>query len=173
MSGVFHLAQCPLDPSVWQMATLSIHVCFPLRAGLRELQAKRSGLGCISPTPPSLLGAMLVGSADALLRGGRTPSKTQPPAQVSNDAGRGQGWLVFLTPEEAGGVRTRAVWFSMRDSPCLSKLFIHCSLWKMGAYNSLRVDQGLNTFCREDDQGREAHWLNPRAHLDTSSMLWD
>jgi hypothetical protein len=31
-----------------------------------------------------------------------------------------------------------------------SKLFIDCSLWKMGAYQLFRVDQRLNTFCRKE-----------------------
>ena len=30
------------------------------------------------------------------------------------------------------------------------------------ANNFLRVDQGLNTFCRKGCPGREAHWLNTR-----------
>jgi hypothetical protein len=37
-----------------------------------------------------------------------------------------------------------------RDSPSFSILFVHCSLWKTGAYNFLKVDQRLNTFCRKD-----------------------
>jgi hypothetical protein len=48
-----------------------------------------------------------------------------------------------------------------RDSPCLSIPFIYCSLWKMGAFDLLRVDQRLNTFCRKKCLGREAYWLNP------------
>jgi hypothetical protein len=49
-----------------------------------------------------------------------------------------------------------------KHSPCLSILFIDYSLWKMGAYQLLRVDQRLNTFCREECPGRDVYWLNPR-----------
>ena len=31
----------------------------------------------------------------------------------------------------------------------------------MGTYHLLRVDQRLNTFCREECSVREAYWLNP------------
>jgi hypothetical protein len=44
-----------------------------------------------------------------------------------------------------------------RDSSVLcSKLFIDSSLWKMGLYYLLRVDQRLNTFFRKECPGREA-----------------
>ena len=32
----------------------------------------------------------------------------------------------------------------------------------MEAYNLLRVDQRLNTFCRKECLGRKAYWLNPQ-----------
>ena len=51
-------------------------------------------------------------------------------------------------------------WFLMRETVLGSKLFIDCSLWKMDAYQLLRVDQRLNTFCRKECLGREAYWLN-------------
>jgi hypothetical protein len=34
---------------------------------------------------------------------------------------------------------------------------------KINAYDLLRVDQRLNTFCRKECPGREAYCLNPRA----------
>lgn len=40
--------------------------------------------------------------------------------------------------------------------------FIDSSLWKMDAYQFLRVDQRLNTFYREECLRREAYWLNPQ-----------
>jgi hypothetical protein len=45
--------------------------------------------------------------------------------------------------------------FDGRDNPCLSIPFTDCSLWKMDAYQLLRENQRLNTFCREEYQGRE------------------
>jgi hypothetical protein len=42
------------------------------------------------------------------------------------------------------------------DSPRLSIPFIDCPSWKMDEYQLLRVDQRLNTFCREECLGREA-----------------
>ena len=32
---------------------------------------------------------------------------------------------------------------------------------KINAYDLLRVDQRLNTFCRKECLGREGYWLNP------------
>ena len=32
----------------------------------------------------------------------------------------------------------------------------------VNSYNLLRMNQGLNTFCRKGCPGREAHWLNTR-----------
>jgi hypothetical protein len=49
-----------------------------------------------------------------------------------------------------------------RDSPCLSKPFIHGG---KVLYNFLRVDQRLNTFGRKKCPGREAYWLNPQGQL--------
>jgi hypothetical protein len=50
----------------------------------------------------------------------------------------------------------------MKETVLGSKLFIDCSLWKMGAYHLLRVDQSLNTFCGKECPGRDAYWLNPQ-----------
>jgi hypothetical protein len=38
-----------------------------------------------------------------------------------------------------------------------SKLFIDCSLQKMGAYHLFRVDQILSTFNKKECLGREAY----------------
>lgn len=56
-----------------------------------------------------------------------------------------------------------------RDSLCLSKLFIHCSLWKTGAYDLFRMDQRSNTFCRKECPRRKFIGETLRlTHLDTS-----
>jgi hypothetical protein len=41
----------------------------------------------------------------------------------------------------------------------------------VNAYTLIKVNQGLNTFCRRGCPGREAHWLNIQAYLDTS-LAW-
>lgn len=49
-----------------------------------------------------------------------------------------------------------------RDSPCLSILFIGCSMWEMSAYHFLRVNQRLNTFHRKECLKRDIYWLTPQ-----------
>lgn len=44
------------------------------------------------------------------------------------------------------------------DGPCMSKLLYLMA--GVNAYIILKVNQGLNTFCREECLGREAHQLN-------------
>jgi hypothetical protein len=66
--------------------------------------------------------------------------------------------------KDLGNVALCAKTFSMLPNSSLeeetvlgSKLFIDCSLWKMDAYQLLRVNQRLNTFCREECLGRETY----------------
>jgi hypothetical protein len=48
----------------------------------------------------------------------------------------------------------------------------------VNSYNLLRMNQGLNTFCRKGCPGREAHWLNTRGlsgyliSMENSRFLW-
>jgi hypothetical protein len=46
------------------------------------------------------------------------------------------------------------------DSSWLSKLFVHCSLWKMDTHNFLRMDQKLNTL-QEEMSGKGSLLANP------------
>jgi hypothetical protein len=41
----------------------------------------------------------------------------------------------------------------------------------MNAYNLLKVDERLNSFCRMDCMGREAYWLNPLGNRYFISMV--
>jgi hypothetical protein len=62
-------------------------------------------------------------------------------------------------------------WFQMEETVLGSKLFIDCSSWKMNVYQLLRVDQRLNTFCREECLGRGNLLAKPSGPLGTS-LAW-
>ena len=55
---------------------------------------------------------------------------------------------------------------SMEEIILGSKLFIGCSLWKMDAYQLLRVGQKFNTFFSEECQESRVYWLKTSGPLE-------
>lgn len=108
-------------------------------------------LSILIPPPPSLPCLVgLVGSTDDCSGEGEcTPRWRAQP----------RGWC-SLTPG-AGGARKGAVQFHERDSPGLSRLFIHCSLWEMGANHLTRGGPEVKNLCRKESPRSEAYRLNP------------
>lgn len=47
----------------------------------------------------------------------------------------------------------------MKESPCLSILFIDCSSWRMGTYYLIRLDQRLNIFFWKECPGVKVYYL--------------
>jgi hypothetical protein len=50
-------------------------------------------------------------------------------------------------------------WFLMELTVLGFKLFIDCSLLKIGTYQPFNVQQRLNTFYKKECLGREVYWL--------------